>query len=105
MAAISEAKNLQKPLKNQGFLKVFGKGRFRSLESFRSRLELGVGPILALLRPLWGSLVARFGVFWGFRGPFLGSVWGNVWYILVRWWRSGCVSCVLSSIFRVIEAK
>ena len=42
----------QKPsntMEKQWFLYVFGKRRFRSLESFRSLLELGFGPILILL--------------------------------------------------------
>ena len=73
LAAISEAKNLQKPLKNLGFLKVFGKRRFRSLESFRALLELVFGPFLGLLWPLWGPLVALFGVLRALRGLCLGS--------------------------------
>ena len=105
LAAISEAKNLQKPLKNQGFLKVFGKRRFRSLESFRSLLELGFGRFLGLLWPLWGPFVALFGVLWALRRLLLGSAWGRFRCLLVQGWRLGCVSCVMSSIFRVMEAK
>ena len=47
LAAISEAKNLQQPLKHRGFLYVLRKRRFRSLESFRSLLEFAVEPSLA----------------------------------------------------------
>ena len=99
MAAISEALSLL------GFSMVFGKRRFRSLESFRSLFEIGVGPFLVLLGPSWGFLVALFGVSWALRGLLLSSVWGRVWCLLVRWWRLGCVLGVLSSIFRVVEAQ
>ena len=83
----------------------FGKRRFRSLESFRSLLELDFGPFWVLLWPLWGPLVALFGVFWALRGPLLDSVWGIFLVYLVRWWGLERVSCVLSSIVRVLEAE
>ena len=83
---------------------VFGKRRFRSLVSFRSLLELGFGAFLVLLWPFWGLIVALLHAMVRSKTLVFNRVAG-CWCFGVGWWRLGCVSCVWSSIFRVLEAK
>ena len=64
-------KKHSKTIENQCFLYVFGKRRFRSLESFRSLLELGYGQFYYSCGPL-GALL---GLFLACFGPSGGPCW------------------------------
>ena len=55
LAAISDAKKPLNTNKNNGFCVLFGKRRFRPLESFKSLLEFGFGPVWVLVGKSFNS--------------------------------------------------
>ena len=84
---------------------VFGKRRFRSLVSFRSLLELVFGAFLVLLWPFWRASCGSFTCHGSLKNLGCSMFFTSFWCFGVPWWRLECVSCVVSSIFRVLEAK
>ena len=96
----------QKPSKTTEHFTAFccKKGAF-DRRVFRISLREGFWLLLDALVVLVASLL---GSSWRVVGPpklCFGSVVCYFLCLVVRWWSLGCVSCFLSSMFRVVEAK